>query len=69
MLRITIWNEYRHELVDDAVRELYPDGIHAALAAGISRRPICPGETEFLGRGVSYCATCDGMLYKGKTVA
>ena len=39
------------------------------VAAGISRRPICPGETEFLGRGVSYCATCDGMLYKGKTVA
>lgn len=37
MLRITIWNEYRHELADDAVRELYPDGIHAALAAGISR--------------------------------
>lgn len=36
------------------------------VAAGISRRPICPGETEFLGRGVSYCATCDGMLYKGK---
>ena len=33
------------------------------------RAPICPGETEFLGRGVSYCATCDGMLYKGKTVA
>ena len=39
------------------------------VASGISRRPICPGETEFLGRGVSYCATCDGMLYKGKTVA
>ena len=39
------------------------------VAAGISRRPICPGETAFLGRGVSYCATCDGMLYKGKTVA
>ncbi len=39
------------------------------VASGISRRPICSGETEFLGRGVSYCATCDGMLYRGKTVA
>lgn len=39
------------------------------VASGISRRPICSGESKFLGRGVSYCATCDGMLYKGKTVA
>ena len=38
-------------------------------ATGISRRPLCEGETKFLGRGVSYCATCDGMLYKGKKVA
>ncbi|MDR0347641.1 MAG: NAD(P)/FAD-dependent oxidoreductase [Coriobacteriales bacterium] len=30
-------------------------------------KPIA-GETEFLGRGVSYCATCDGMLYRGQTV-
>ena len=28
-----------------------------------------PGEAEFLGAGVSYCATCDGMLYRGKRVA
>lgn len=27
------------------------------------------GESEFLGRGVSYCATCDGFLYQGKTIA
>ena len=39
------------------------------LATGISRRPLCEGETKFLGRGVIYCATCDGMLYKGKNVA
>lgn len=49
-------------------REFYEAGA-VIVASGISRRPICPGETEFLGRGVSYCATCDGMLYKGKTVA
>ncbi len=28
-----------------------------------------PGETEFLGRGVSYCAVCDGGFYKDKTIA
>lgn len=28
-----------------------------------------PGEEEFLGRGVSYCATCDAPLYRGATVA
>lgn len=27
-----------------------------------------PGETEYHGRGISYCATCDGPLYRGKTV-
>lgn len=39
------------------------------VAAGITREKLYPGESEFLGRGVSYCATCDGMLYRGKTVA
>ena len=39
------------------------------LATGVETvRPV-PGERELLGRGVSYCATCDGNLYKGKTIA
>ncbi len=38
------------------------------LASGILRGKKFPGEAEFLGRGVSYCATCDGMLYRGKSV-
>lgn len=39
------------------------------LAAGVTRGRPLPGETEFLGRGVSYCATCDGMLYRDRPVA
>ena len=37
-------------------------------AGGIVRGSLFPGEEEFLGKGVSYCTTCDGMLYKGKKV-
>ena len=39
------------------------------LAGGVSRGKALPGEAELLGAGVSYCATCDGMLYRGKRVA
>ena len=39
------------------------------IACGTGFGKPYPGETEFLGRGVSYCATCDAMLYRGKTVA
>ncbi len=39
-------------------------------AAGTYRRKLeIKGETEFTGKGVSYCAVCDGAFYKGKTVA
>lgn len=38
------------------------------LAPGVVRQAKYPGEDQYLGRGVSYCATCDGMLYRGKTV-
>ncbi len=39
------------------------------LATGSAQPKAYPGETELLGRGVSYCATCDGMFYRGKNVA
>jgi thioredoxin reductase (NADPH) len=40
------------------------------LAPGTSRRPLnVPGEKEFAGRGVSYCATCDGFFFRDKVVA
>lgn len=39
------------------------------LAMGAARPVLLPGEEEQVGRGVSYCATCDGMFYRGKRIA
>jgi thioredoxin reductase (NADPH) len=40
------------------------------IASGSQFRKLgVPGEDRFIGKGVSYCATCDGPLFKGKTVA
>ncbi len=40
------------------------------IASGKTPRKLnAKGETEFANKGVSYCAVCDGPLYKGKTVA
>ena len=40
------------------------------IATGLERRSLnIPGEKELVGKGVSYCATCDGNFYKEKTVA
>jgi len=40
------------------------------LATGSENRRLnVPGEVEFIGRGVSYCASCDGNFFKGKDVA
>jgi trehalose utilization protein len=37
MTRVTVWNEFRQERSDAAVREIYPDGIHFAIAEGLRR--------------------------------
>ncbi|MCX6750077.1 MAG: FAD-dependent oxidoreductase [Candidatus Pacearchaeota archaeon] len=40
------------------------------LATGTERKKLkIPGEEEFLGKGVSYCATCDSFFFKNKDVA
>ncbi|MBQ7713406.1 MAG: FAD-dependent oxidoreductase, partial [Oscillospiraceae bacterium] len=47
--------------------ETYQGGA-LVMAPGVVRQTKFAGEQEFLGRGVSYCATCDGMLYRGRDV-
>lgn len=60
--------------VDKDIFKLYTDeGIYRGrtviLASGARERKLgVPGEEEFRGRGVSYCATCDGAFYKDKHV-
>lgn len=39
------------------------------IATGVKRRTLnCEGEKEFTGKGVSYCATCDGAFFRNKEV-
>lgn len=71
------------EITEDKVTAIYAMGEYFALqatgttyeattvilATGVNAAKTYPGELEFLGRGVSYCATCDAPLYKGKKAA
>ena len=46
------------------------EGRAVIIASGASHRRLgVPGEERLAGRGISYCATCDGAFYKGKTAA
>jgi trehalose utilization protein len=43
MTTVTVWNEYRHERDDPAVAEVYPDGIHEAVASGLAEHGFDTG--------------------------
>ena len=50
------------------------DGVYAAraviIATGAGHKQLgLPQEQKLVGKGVAYCASCDGMFYRGKTVA
>ena len=61
--------------LEGAVKEIETsEGIYKAktvvIATGAKHRHLgIPDEDALIGRGVGYCATCDGMFYRGKTVA
>ncbi len=71
------------EIIEQMVNSIMSMGSHYAimagsefyeakalvLATGVANTGTLPGEQEKVGMGVSYCATCDGALYKGKTIA
>ena len=51
------------------VGEEIMDADAVLLCTGIGRVARMEGEEALVGQGVSYCATCDGMLYRGRSVA
>lgn len=51
------------------VGDIMYQGKAVILATGVETAGAVKGERDFLGRGVSYCAVCDGALYRGKTIA
>ena len=72
------------EITEEKINAVYPMGetfalqtmkneMHQArsviLACGMVQGKLLPGEEELVGRGVSYCATCDAPLYRGRSVA
>jgi len=58
----------RHNLVSTSEGDFVSESI--IIASGSQFRKLgVPGEDKLVGKGVSYCATCDGPLFKGKTVA
>jgi thioredoxin reductase (NADPH) len=59
---------YRHNLVSTSEGDFISEAI--VITSGSQYRKLgVPGEDKFVGKGVSYCATCDGPLFKDKTVA
>lgn len=48
MIRAVVWNEFRHERENDTVREVYPEGIHAAVAAALNEDPGIDATTATL---------------------
>ncbi len=63
------------EIIDGDVKTVVTDldryeGKSIIIATGVKNRRLgAEGEEELIGKGVSFCAVCDGSFYKGKTVA
>ena len=62
--------ELKGEVKRVRTREEIYEAPAVIIAIGVARKKLeVPGAKEFLGKGVSYCATCDGAFFKGRTVA
>lgn len=71
-------NQYKPEIVYEEVIKVTKNSVITdrneyntktiIIASGLNRRSLNINEKEFIGKGVSYCATCDGNFFKGKDV-
>jgi len=69
-LRVTVWNEFVHETSNEVVRELYPNGIHEAIAEGLRGEPDLEVRTATLqqpehGLDEEVLGTTDVLLWWG----
>ncbi|MFH1022930.1 MAG: ThuA domain-containing protein, partial [Planctomycetota bacterium] len=69
-IRVTVWNEYRHEKKNEKIRVLYPDGMHGAIAAHLAKSPDLSVRTATLdepehGLGGSVLEETDVLLWWG----
>jgi len=73
---------YKPTIIKEKVMNIFPGEVFTLLtpantyearaiilATGVVNTLLFAGEKDFLGRGVSYCATCDGLFYRDKRVA
>ncbi len=66
VVKMDLQGEIKRMHTRDEVYEAYV----VIIAVGVARKKLkVPGAREFLGKGVSYCATCDGNFFKGRQVA
>jgi len=64
---VTAFDPDRREIVIDGIETI--SARYVILATGNSPKPLgIPGEKELKGKGISYCATCDGKYYEGKEI-
>ncbi len=62
--------ELKGEVKRVRTRDEVYEGHVVIISIGVARKKLeVPGAKEFLGKGVSYCATCDGNFFKGRKVA
>lgn len=71
----TVFAQVESLVLDDKIKEVTASGVtykaySVILSMGAYSRGLgVEGEKNFVGRGISYCAVCDGAFYRGKTVA
>jgi len=66
VVEVIAGSDYHSVRLDNG--EVYQSVALILAAGGTVRKLGIPGETEYLGSGVSYCATCDGFFFRDKTV-
>ena len=65
-INFSLTTDPKYVTTQDALIEA--KAIIIATGRGLSKAKLIPGEERFLGMGVSYCATCDGPLFRDQTV-